>query len=400
MNLRSVARSFGAWLVEDKRRFDLFVATLTVAFTAFLILGSPRSNDAGWPEAAAGVGAFVLLALRRRFPFVTLAIALVLAAGHVAIFDRPTPMILASIVLLASATVRLERWPAIALGAAIGLTLYVASLVTTGSGVGDDRSIIALVWAGMAVGVGDAVRSWRRYRESAEEQMRSALLAAEAQTRQQLSEERLNIARELHDLLAHNLSVMNVQTGAAMHLLHSDVDGAEAALKEARAAGRSVLDELRELLTVLRSSDEDDDDRTALPTIDDLPALVDRVRASGLRLEWHQTGTPGLLTPAVSLAAYRIVQEGLTNAAKHGDGSAELSTAWDDEAGLTVTIRSPIPVGTVAASSAPAGGLGLVGMRERATANGGTLDVSTDDGAFVVTARLPVAAGDRFEVRR
>ena len=226
-----------------------------------------------------------------------------------------------------------------------------------------------------------------------EAQMRSAVLAAEAETRQQISEERLSMARELHDLLAHNLSVMNVQTGAAQHLLRSDPDGAEAALSAAREAGREVLDELRELLSVLRHDDTGTDaPRSALPTVDDISTLVDRMRAAGLQVVWKQTGTPRNIAPAVSLAAYRIVQEGLTNAAKHGGGSAELVTAWDST-GLAITTSNPLPDQTPTATDpAAVGGHGLVGMRERAVGNGGTFEATVTEGRFVVVANLPVTA--------
>ena len=222
-----------------------------------LIFGGPDRFDAGWPEAAAGAGAFVLLLLRRRWPVPLLAVALGWAAVHVAIWDRPTPMILAIMVLLITVCIRLERWAAISLGASIALSLYILGLVGNDAEWGDARAVIGVAWTAGAVGIADAVRSWRRYRESAGTQVRSAVLAAEAQARRRVSEERLTIARELHDLLAHNLSVMNVQTGTALHLLRSDPEQAEASLTVARKVGRSVLDELGGLLNVLRDDTDE-----------------------------------------------------------------------------------------------------------------------------------------------
>ena len=217
--------------------------------------------------------------------------------------------------------------------------------------------------------------------------MRSTVLAAEARTRQQVSEERLAIARELHDLLAHNLSVMNVQTGAALHLLHSDPEQAETSLVAARDAGRTVLDELRELLAVLRHDGADDESPTSsLPTVEELPTLVDTMRSSGLAVEWHRSGQPRPLAPATSLAAYRIAQEALTNAAKHGTGSADFVTDWHDD-GLTIRV-----VNDVSERDDSGGGHGLVGMRERAAANGGQITAAPDGGRFVVAAWLPVVA--------
>ena len=221
---------------------------------------------------------------------------------------------------------------------------------------------------------------------SSEAQIRTAVLAAEAQTRQQVSEERLTIARELHDLLAHNLSVMNVQTGAALHLLRSDPEQAEVSLTAARDAGRTVLDELRELLAVLRHDEGEDAPTASLPTFEELDALVETMRGAGLAVTWTRSGVPLTLAPAVSLAAYRITQEGLTNAAKHGTGAAELVTEWDD-AGVTLRIANE-----TAASGGVGGGHGVVGMRERAAANGGRLTAEPLGSRFVVEAWLPAIA--------
>ncbi|MEM7286466.1 MAG: histidine kinase [Actinomycetota bacterium] len=374
-----------AWLRADPRRLDVLVALITLGLGTALMFGAPERFDTGWPEMAAGAGAFVLTLFRRHLPGLLLAITVTWTAIHVIVLDRPTPMVIAMLVLLFTTAVRLERWQAIVLGIVIGVSLYVMGLTSTDAELADSRAVIGIVWSALAIGVADAVRSWRRYRESADAQVRSAVLAAEAQTRQQVSEERLTIARELHDLLAHNLSVMNVQTGAALHLLRTDPDQAEASLTAARDAGRSVLDELKELLAVLRH-DGEDAPTAALPSVDELETLVETMRAAGLGVTWSRSGAPRSLAPAVSLAAYRIAQEGLTNAAKHGTGTAELTTDWGP-AGLTVRISNPVD-----AEASTGGGHGLVGMRERATANGGRLTVEPIDDRFVITAWLPAAA--------
>ncbi len=386
-----------AWLRADLRRFDLAVALFTVAAGSLLLAGARDRFDTGWPEVAAGVGAFALVLFRRWHPLVLLGVSMVWTAVHVAVWERPTPTVFASIVLLATASVRLDRWRAIALGAAIGVSLYVLGLTSTDVGPGDERAVIGIAWAAMAVGIGDAVRSWRSYRESVEAQLQSTVAAAEARTRQQVSEERLEIARELHDLLAHNLSVMNVQTGAALHLLRADPDQAEESLVAARDAGKTVLLELRELLSVLRSDDGDEASPTSsLPTVEQLPALVETMRATGLAVTWHRTGEPRPLTPATSLAAYRITQEALTNAAKHGTDAADLLTEWD-ERGLTVRVRNRTGSGDAGVDDT-GGGHGVVGMRERAAANGGELSADRVGDEFVVQAWLPAAA-DRTDDR-
>jgi signal transduction histidine kinase len=347
-------------------------------------VGAPTNDDAGWPDVAAGVGAFVLVALRRRQPFVLLAIAMVWTTVHVVVWDRPTVMVFALLVLLTTACIRLDRWPAIGLGAGVAAWLYTLGLTANDTQYGDARAVIGIAWAAGAVGIADAIRSWRRYQASSEAEVRAAVLAADAEASRRVSEERLVIARELHDLLAHNLSVMNVQTGAALHLLRADPDQAEASLTVARDAGRTVLDELRELLSVLRHEHDDAAPMSSLPSAEDVDRLVDTMRASGLHVDWNRSGAPRPLSSVASLAAYRIVQEGLTNAAKHGDGSVELSTAWADD-GLTITIEN---TGSREIDETGAG-LGLVGMRERASVNGGTLTAEARGDRFVVEAWLP-----------
>ncbi|MEO0494027.1 MAG: sensor histidine kinase [Actinomycetota bacterium] len=376
-----------AWLREDPRRFDLAVAVLVIGLGSLLLQSAPEEFDTGWPEVAAGVGAFVMVALRRWRPLPLLVAALSWGAIHVSIYQRPTPIFFAILVLLFTVCVSLDRWRAIALGVVVAAPLYGFGLYVNEASAGDQRATIGIVWTFLAVGVADATRSWRQYKESADAQVRAAVLAAEAETRQQVSEERLAIARELHDLLAHSLSVMNVQTGAALHLLRNDPDQAEQSLTAARDAGKTVLDELRELLGVLRHADGDDPPTSSLPTVDQIDALVDTMRSAGLAVEWTVAGARRPLAPAVSLAAYRIVQESLTNAAKHGTGSADLATVWDDD-GLTIQVAN-----AVAGESGAGSGHGLVGMRERAVANGGRLEVDADGVRFLVDAWLPVTAG-------
>lgn len=377
-----------AWLRADARRFDLAVAVIVVGLGLGLSYGTSDNFDNGWADVVAGVGAFVLLALRSRWPWALFGINALWLAGFVIIYQRPTLLMFAGLVLLSTVCVRLERWPAVGLGVVSAAGLYATALrISDVDDFGDARAVIFIAWAAVAVGVADAARSFRRAQASAEAELRSALLASEAQTRQHVSEERLTIARELHDLLAHNLSVMNVQTGAALHLLRSDPDEAEQSLLAARDAGKNVLDELRDLLGVLRHEDGDAGRTSSLPTLDQLPDLVETMRAAGLDVRWTRSGAPRPLAPAVSLASYRIVQEALTNAAKHGTGTADLITDWEAD---RFVIRITNPLASTAGDDSEGGGHGLIGMRERAVANGGRLAVGESDRSFAIEAWLPV----------
>jgi signal transduction histidine kinase len=150
-----------------------------------------------------------------------------------------------------------------------------------------------------------------------------------------------------------------------------------------------VLDELRDLLGVLRddTTDHGGAPRGALPTFDDLPALVDTMRSAGLAITWTHSGEPREVAAPVSLAAFRIIQEALTNAAKHGAGTATLTTGWDGDT-LTITVTNPVPALTPG-RDVPAGGHGMLGMHERAFATGGTLQAGATTAGFTVHARLP-----------
>ena len=380
---------FTTWVLSDRRRMDLLVGAAVLAMLIPMTFGSPDEFDTGWPEVAAGVGAFVMLVLRRRWPMTLLAVSSAWSLVHLIVWERPSPMFFATLILLATVCVRLDRWPAIALGAVVGVGLYVVGFLATDVAVGDGRAVVTIAWTGAAVGIADATRTWRRYKTSAEAELAAVRAAAEDRTKREVTEERMAIAREVHDLLSHNLSVMNVQTGAAMHLLRTDPDRAEEALQVARDSGRTVLDELRELLAVLRD-DEDDAPLASLPTVDEIDALVENVRRTGVEVTWSQSGEPRPMAPVVSLAAYRVIQESLTNAAKYGTGTVSLATMWDDRE-LSILVVNGVRDGADGSSDgAVRGGHGVIGMRERVESNHGSFHVGGDGNRFELTARLPV----------
>ncbi|WUI04005.1 sensor histidine kinase [Spirillospora sp. NBC_00431] len=238
--------------------------------------------------------------------------------------------------------------------------------------------------------------SWyvgRRLRLRAE---RAAQLLREqtAESRRILAEERTRIARELHDVVAHRVSLMTIQAGAAKAVAAQDLDGALQAMGAVEQAGRQALDELRHLLGVLRP-ETDPDGLGPQPGLADLPRLLAQIRAAGVEVALVADGTPDGLPARVDLFAYRIVQEALTNVLKHagpgartevrlGAGQSEIVVeVLDDGHGTAVIAGS----GAVRAGT---GGHGLVGMRERALLLGGTVDARPrPGGGFRVVAHLP-----------
>ena len=209
----------------------------------------------------------------------------------------------------------------------------------------------------------------------------------EADAARAVAEERRRIAREMHDVLAHSVSTMVIQAGGARRILARDPQRAIEAAALIERTGREALSEMRHLLGVLHAGDE----AAALapqPTLHELGALIERSRAAGLPVELHVTGELGELPAGVDLAAYRVVQEALTNALKHGGGHAEVRVdRGGDELLLTVSDHgdgTPRP-------RAESGGHGLVGMRERVRVIGGDLRAGPrPGGGFEVEARLPL----------
>lgn len=168
--------------------------------------------------------------------------------------------------------------------------LFVAAVITKSTSWYDGENLELVVWAGIATAVGDAVRSRRAYVAAMQDRAERAEQALEEEARRQVVEERLRIARELHDVVAHHIAVINVQAGVATHLLRDDPAGAEAALAHVRQGGRSVLDELAGILNVLRQPDDRSESMEPLPTLDQLDQLVATFAAAGLRIESRTVG--------------------------------------------------------------------------------------------------------------
>jgi signal transduction histidine kinase len=214
--------------------------------------------------------------------------------------------------------------------------------------------------------------------------------AAEARRRQG-SEERLRIARDLHDVLGHHISLINVQAGVALYLMDDDPEQARSALTAIKQSSRDLLREMRSTLGVLRGVDEEPphDPVAGLSRLDD---LVEATRAAGLPVTVEIGGEPRELPPSVDTAAYRIIQEALTNARKHaGPAQASVLLTYTED-GITMRIDDDGtgPAGTTG------GGDGIPGMRERAAALGGTLTAGPrPGGGFRVDAHLLTTGGDR-----
>ncbi|HEV7208943.1 MAG TPA: sensor histidine kinase [Mycobacteriales bacterium] len=256
----------------------------------------------------------------------------------------------------------------------------------------DSGNIIpSLVWLVAAWAVGRVVRSWRHKNAALEAANRELEEQRELQAQAAVAVERGRIARELHDVVAHNVSMIVVQAGAAARVLHGEQPDVRNALAVIAASGRETVDEMRTLLGVLRS----DDGPASLkpqPGLADLEQLVGGVREAGLPVTLRIEGAPRPLPPTLDLSAFRIVQEALTNTLRHaGPARAEVTVRYED--GLVTLEIADTGHGPDGGPITGRGtGHGLVGMRERAAMLGGELEAArADSGGFTVRARLPVA---------
>jgi signal transduction histidine kinase len=256
-----------------------------------------------------------------------------------------------------------------------------------------NNTLIALV----SFFVGRTVHARRAATEVLRERARTAEVSQRALAEQAVADERRRIARELHDVVAHHVSVMGVLATGARRVLRRDLDTADEALGTIEDTSRTTLREMRRLLDILRTEAEPAADLVPQPGLAAITALVDQVREAGLPVTLRVDGTPVELDPGVALTVYRIVQEGLTNALKHAGSATAVVRLAFDSAALTVEVvdtgRGPQP-------GADRVGHGLVGMRERVALYGGTLHIGPrPGGGYRVQARMPMdqLGGSRSE---
>jgi signal transduction histidine kinase len=215
-------------------------------------------------------------------------------------------------------------------------------------------------------------------------------------TRREVIAERLRIARDLHDVLAHHLTLVNAQAGVAAYLLHTDPQAASTALHDITRNTRNALDELRVTVGLLRQDDEpappgQDHPLHPVPGLDRLDQLLADFRSAGATVSLTVTGSPQALPPSADLAAYRIIQEALTNATKHAPGAPiDLDVHWG-QGRLDLRVANGPAPGHPAGHRGPGTGHGLIGMRERTHSCGGTLTARADAmGGFAVDAAIPI----------
>jgi signal transduction histidine kinase len=365
---------------------------LVLAAVALVEVATSGDFDAPWPVAAMfTLGTTLPLVWRRRAPLVVLVATLACVAipdtTHEIGNNASAPFAGVLVAAYASGAYTSRRDGRIA-AAIIGAMVVLMALSIGEDVVGDAVFIGGILFA--VWGTATMVRS--RQELAAALAARTVELEHEREDKARLAvaEERARIARELHDVVAHNLSIMVVQAGAERRALGDERPGTTDVLATIEATGRAAMAEMRRLLGMLRRSD----DELALapqPSLRYLGELVDQVREAGMPVELRIEGEPRPVAPGIDLSAYRIVQEALTNALKHAGPAHARVTVRYGEKELDIEIADD---GTGAAEDAPAGGHGLVGMRERVALFGGDLATGRrNGGGYAVRARLPLAGG-------
>ncbi|QKW06068.1 two-component sensor histidine kinase [Streptomyces sp. NA04227] len=391
------------------------------------------------------IGAFALV-FRRRTPMAVLAVTVTVSFVELVTGDPRAPVAMCAVVALytvASSTDRPTTWR---VGLLTMTVLTAAAMLVGPLPWYAQENIAVFAWTGMAAAAGDAVRSRRAFVDAMRERAERAERTREEEARRRVAEERLRIARDLHDVVAHHIALVNVQAGVAAHVMDRRPDQAKEALAHVREASRSALNELRATVGLLRQSGDPQAPTEPAPGLYRLDELVDTFRHAGLPVDIARSyqdgedqggegqgvegrGEPGRdgtvrcpLPAAVDLAAYRIIQEALTNVQKHAGTGAEAQvsvirvgehlevTVLDDGAGARATGGTGTGRNGQDGPERPGGhgefvhpgqdgavnggGHGLLGMRERVTALGGSCTAGPRyGGGFRVHAILPFTAG-------
>ena len=374
--------------------FDALVVAVALEGALEVVI---RQDDPDAPESSVwfAAPAIALLPLpllaRRRFPFAAPAALWIFAAvlslvdGELVTFTAS-----ASIAGLAASFLLGNLRDATLSRVGLALTLGSSALLMYND---PDHSAADLVFTPLLFGIGwlagFALRERAEEAEAAKERAAQAEREREAVARVAVAEERARIARELHDVVAHAVSVMVLQVGAVRHKLPPELDEDRDALSDVERAGRSALAEMRRLLGAMRDGDSD----VALapqPGLDGLEALAESVGRAGLPVRLHVDGEPYPLPRALDLSAYRIVQEGLTNSLKHARAAnAEVTVRYEADA-----VEVEVADDGAGPGSTDGRGHGLVGVRERVKIYGGEMTAGpAPGGGFVLSARLPLEGG-------
>jgi signal transduction histidine kinase len=386
--IRKVAREY--W-------FELLIAFLAIAGMLELVVGrnAPGASSTSLWISIPTVAVLVLpLLARRRFPFAAPAVYWILAAV-ISFFDGLLLAFIGSLGLVGLASAFLLGNLRNPLKAGAGLLIVLVGIVAVVYNIPGPQTVGDFMFIPLRFVVawiaGYVLRETADQAKAAEERATQAEREREAAARVAVAEERARIARELHDIVAHAVSVMVLQVGAVRHKLPDALAEPRDALRGVERAGRTALAEMRRLLAAMRREGEEAE-LVPQPGLDGLDSLLEQVSRAGLPVELHVDGEPVPLPRGIDLSAYRIVQEGLTNALKHARASnADVTFRYRLDQ-LEIEVRD----NGQGSSTSDGLGHGLVGVRERVKIYGGEMTTGTvNGGGFVLSTRLPLREDER-----
>lgn len=368
-----------------------FAVAVSTVLTGVIAGSRAEQSPPEWVGYLLLVVAAAFLVVRRRFPPQVMVLTMLVSLVYFGLGFGTGAFTVAPAVAVYTAIAAKHRIAGFS-GAAVYLVLVLLGDRLGGQRDVSEGNVWLVTWILVIVVVGEVSRSRAEHLRAVAERAARAELTREMEAQRRADQERLRIARELHDVLAHNISVISIQAGVAEHLLHRDPGKAHAAVTTIRRVTKDVLVELRSILDVLRRVDEAGG---VLPPlgVEGVERLADRAAAGGIAVDLDVRGRADDLPADVGLAAYRIVQESLTNVIRHS-GAAHASVAVHvTDADVLVRVRDDGR--GVPGDDVPAGN-GIAGMTERVAAMAGTITAGpADGGGFVVEARLPLRRPER-----
>jgi signal transduction histidine kinase len=377
----------------DRRLLHVLDAAVPVFVGAIVVatVGFRAEPDARPLKIALAVAASAVLAARGRAPAATLAVSggLVLALFALDETAGAAAVLAPAVALFSLALTRGRTYTVVAALAAVAVVVAADAFLAGDVGAAGTLAHVSLV--AIPLLAAEALRYRRSYVSLLVEQLELAERRREEEARRRVEQERLRISRDLHDVVAHTLTTINVEAGVAAHLVDREPGRARGALTRIEGTSREALNELRAIVGVLREHAEDAPLEPA-PTIEAVGELVERTRRSGLDVSLDARGTwPERIPEAVQVAAFRIIQESLTNVQRHAPGCpAQVNVSFEPER-LLVAVEN----GASSSSNGDGGlGVGIIGMQERAAAVGGTLQATRSKRGFLVTAELPYRRGE------
>jgi signal transduction histidine kinase len=360
------------------------VFTVTVLITAY--------GPQGWRGHLVGLAipaallACAPLVVRHRWPVPVLVVTAIGAETYMALTQSAEVILAAPLIALYTVADTTGNRRPLTIGISTVLVLSLAHAVIRPTSMFWPGNIALAALGGLAVAAGDATRSRRAFLAATEERARNAELGREEEARRRVTDERLRIARDLHDELGHHIALINLQAGVAAHVLTDQPDQARQALVHIKQASKAALADLRDTIGLLRQPGE-----TATPTeppagLAALPGLLNSFQQAGLRIAYEVEGTERPVPATADLTAYRVIQESLTNVRKHaGKTNARLRLGYHP-ATLSIVVDNDSVF-----TKDNGTGHGITGMRERVAAIGGSMHAGPrSDGGFRVTATLPV----------